>query len=141
MTRDPNTLNLRDQSHKPIHTVKDLTGDPLNLRLPIVSSIEYYCPIEEGNHPELDESPSLESDGIRLYWSLNGSLQWDVTLGRFDILIGVTKMSSFRVSPREGHLDRLKRMNGYLKRHPARAVRFRTGIPDHESTNIPTKFD
>jgi hypothetical protein len=42
-------------------------------------------------------------------------------------------MSSFRVAPRQGHLDRLQRMYGYLKRHPDGAIRLRTGIPDHES--------
>ena len=70
-----------------------------------------------------------------------GALQWAVTLGRFDILMGVTCMSSFRVSPRHGHLDRLKRIYGYLKRNPDGAIRFRTGIPDHESRELPQQYD
>jgi hypothetical protein len=102
---------------------------------------EYSSPIEEGDHPELDLTIELDPDGIRLYQSLIGSLQWAVTLGRFDILIGVTTMSSFRVAPRQGHLDRLKRMYGYLKRHPDGAIRFRTGIPDHETRDTPVTFD
>jgi hypothetical protein len=62
-------------------------------------------PMEDGDHPELDLSPELDQDGIRLYQSLIGALQWAVTLGRIDILVGVTKMSSFRVAPRQGHLE------------------------------------
>jgi hypothetical protein len=50
-------------------------------------------------------------------------------------------MSSFRVAPRQGHLERLKRIYGYLKRNPDGAIRFRTGIPDHESRNTPQQYD
>jgi len=95
----------------------------------------------EGDHPELDTTPELDENGIRMYQSLIGALQWAVTLGRFDLLAGVATMSSFRVAPREGHLDRLKRMYGYLKRNSDGAIRFRTGIPDHESIGIPKKYE
>jgi hypothetical protein len=102
---------------------------------------EYPIPIQEGDHPELDLSDELDQDGIRLYQSLIGALQWAVTLGRFDIHMAVTAMSSFRVAPRQGHLDRLKQMYGYLKRQPDGAIRFRTGIPDHESNGMPHKYE
>ena len=101
---------------------------------------EYSCPMEEKDHPELDLSPELDLDGIRVYQSLIGALQWAVTLGRFDILMGVTTMASFRVAPRQGHLDRLKRLYGYLKRQPDGAIRFRTGIPNHEAISPPVQY-
>ena len=96
--------------------------------------------MEEGDHPELDLSPVLDANGIRLYQSLIGALQWAVTLGRFDIFIGVTTMSGFRVTPREVHLQRLERMYGYLKCQLDGAIRFRTGIPDHESRDTPKEY-
>ncbi len=102
---------------------------------------EYSSPMEEGDHPELDLTPELDANGIKLYQSLIGALQWAVTLGRFDIFIGVATMSSFRIAPRQGHLDRLKRMYGYLKRQPDGAIRFCTGIPDRESRNTPKECD
>jgi hypothetical protein len=46
-------------------------------------------------------------------------------------------MGSFRVAPRIGHLERLKLFFGYIKKHPDGAIRFRTGIPDHESYTPP----
>jgi hypothetical protein len=100
---------------------------------------EASCPIVEKDHPELDLTEELDEDGIKQYQSLIGALQWLVTLGRFDILLGVTTMGSFRVSPRKGHLDRLKRMYGYIRKYPDGAIRFRTGIPDHESYTKPTE--
>ena len=97
--------------------------------------------MDEGDHPELDLTPELDSNGIKLYQSLIGALQWAVTLGRFDIFVGVATMSSFCVAPRQGHLQRLKRIYGYLKRNSDGAIRFRTGIPDHESRNTPQQYD
>ena len=102
---------------------------------------EYSTPMEEGDHPELDLSPVLDANGTRLYQSLIGALQWAVTLGRFDIFIGVATMSSFRVTPREGHLERLQRMYGCLKWQPYDAIRFRTGIPDHVSRESPKEYE
>ena len=42
---------------------------------------EFSTPMQEGDHPELDLTPELDIDGIRLYQSLIGALQWAVTLG------------------------------------------------------------
>ena len=50
-------------------------------------------------------------------------------------------MGSFCVSPRKGHLKRLKRIYGYIKRYPDGAIRFRTNIPDHESYTTPITYD
>ena len=41
-------------------------------------------------------------------------------------------MSQFRIAPRIGHMERLKRIFGYLRKYPDGAIRFRTGIPDNE---------
>jgi hypothetical protein len=71
---------------------------------------EYSSPMIEKDHPELDNTPELDEDGIKQYQSLIGALQWLVTLGRFDILVSVTTMSGYRIAPREGHLERLKRV-------------------------------
>ena len=60
-----------------------------------------------------------------------GALQWAVSLGRFDIHTAVMMMGSFRVAPREGHLQRLKRVYGYLRKYKHGAIRIRTGIPDY----------
>ena len=50
------------------------------------------------------------------YLTMVGQLQWLVTLGRFDIHAQVATMSRFRASPRQGHMDRLKRIYSYAIR-------------------------
>ena len=92
--------------------------------------VERVSPLEHGDHPEEDNSPELDPDNIKLYQSMIGALQWTVSLGRFDILAAIMTMSRFRVAPRIGHLDRLKRVYGYLKKFKQGAIRFRTNLPD-----------
>jgi hypothetical protein len=38
-------------------------------------------PLEKGDHPELDTSELLDTQGIVVYQSLIGALQWAITLG------------------------------------------------------------
>jgi hypothetical protein len=102
---------------------------------------EYSTPMAEKDHPELDNSEVFVNLGIKQYQSLIGDIQWLVTLGRFDIHLGVATMSSFCVAPRKGHFDRLKRMYGYLKRNPTDATRFRVKIPNHEQIANPIQYD
>ena len=91
------------------------------------------APLADGDHPELDQSALLDEEGRSLYMSLVGALQWAVTLGRFDIAYATMVVSRFRVEPRVGHMDRVKRIYGYLRKFNDAKIRFRTGIPPNES--------
>ena len=87
-------------------------------------------PLTEGDHPELDISDFLSDDDTQKYQSLIGSLQWLITLGRWDIQTAVMTMSSFRSKPREGHMLRVKRIYAYINRFKHFMIRFRTQEPD-----------
>ena len=88
-------------------------------------------PLEKGDHPELDTSEFLDPKGIQTYQSMIGALQWMVTIGRLDIITAVMTMSSFRAAPRVGHLERLKRLYGYLSKMRHAVIRIRTEEPDY----------
>ena len=64
------------------------------------------------------------------YLTMVGQLQLLVTLGRFDLHAQVTTMSRFRAAPRQGHMDRLKRIYASAIRTKEYEVRFRTDQPD-----------
>jgi hypothetical protein len=89
----------------------------------------YYSPLEKGDHPELDTSEFLDEEKTRIYQSLIGSLQWIVTIGKFDIYTAVMTMSSFRAQPRMGHLTRVKRIFGYLSKFRSSSIRVLTDEP------------
>jgi hypothetical protein len=46
-------------------------------------------------------------------------------------------MSSFRAAPRKGHLDRIKRIYGYLAKFDAAALRIRVNEPDYSQLSAP----
>ena len=60
---------------------------------------------------------------------------WSATvgsyLGRFDILAQVMSMSRFRLAHKTRHLERLKRLYGYLSKTKHFAIRYRTKEPNY----------
>ena len=91
---------------------------------------EYKSPLEKGDHPELDTSDLLDMEGQKIYQSLIGSLQWTIQIGRFDVATAVMTLSTFRAAPRQGHLDRVKHIYGYLSKMRHGVIRIRTEEPD-----------
>ena len=90
-------------------------------------------PLEEGDHPELDTSELCDEHQTKQFQTLIGQLQWLISLGRFDIAVHVMSLSRFIAQPRKGHLDRAKKIVGYLLFLCDGAIRFRTGEPDFSS--------
>ena len=66
--------------------------------------------------PEIDISPELNATDATYDQSLVGILRWMVELGRVDIIIEVSMLSSCLVLPREGHLKQLFCMFAYLEK-------------------------
>jgi hypothetical protein len=92
---------------------------------------EFASALEKGDHPELDTSELCNTEQIAQYQSMIGSLQWIVTIGRFDIHTAVMTMSGFRISPRIRHLERLRHIYGYLSKMRFASIRMRTEEPDY----------
>ena len=98
-------------------------------------------PLEEGDHPELDTSEFLDDEDTQKYQSLIGSMQWVITLGRWDVQTAVMTLSSFRAKPRKGHLLRAKRVCAYINRFKYYKLRFRTDEPDLSDLDGATDVD
>ena len=75
-------------------------------------------PILKGDPLELNDSESVLEEDMAKYVSMIGTAQWLVTLGRFDISITVSTLSSYRVAPQKGYLECMKRLYGYVKHFP-----------------------
>jgi hypothetical protein len=85
---------------------------------------KFSSPLEKGDHPELDDSEELEIDEIKIYQSLidqcnAGALAALMSAHRHDLV-------SFRAAPRRGHLDRAKRLVGYLYKMKHASIRYDT---------------
>ena len=95
------------------------------LRLPSKCPMPLSC----GYKPELDCTAELKVDGIRWYQEIIGQLRWAIEIGRVDILLETAQMSTHLAMPREGHLEQVLHIVGYLKSHKKMRLLFDGGYP------------
>ena len=81
-------------------------------------------PMSVSYHPSEDVSPELNVQGVQTYQELIGILRWAVEIGRVDILLEVSLLSSHLALPRSGHLQAVYQIFGYLKHVPKRKLYF-----------------
>ncbi len=85
------------------------TGEKLPYKAPTPLSSRYCL--------EIDVSPELGDTDSSYFHSLAGVLQWIVELGRVDIDVEVSMMSSHLALPWAGHLIEIYHICAYLKAH------------------------
>ena len=94
-------------------------------------TLRSYMLLEDPNYsPELDETPLLGPEQHSQYRMIIGSLNWLVTLGRYDIYHAASTMARYGMAPREGHLNATKRILGYLRAYPKISIRYNARLPD-----------
>ena len=87
-------------------------------------------PLRTSYRAELDVSPELKPKEAAYYMSLIGVLRWIVELGRVDICLEVSIMSSHLALPREGHLEQLFHIFAYLKKYHNAKLVYNLTVPD-----------
>ena len=93
-------------------------------------------PMAAEAHPELDDSPLLGPEDHSKFRSLVGCANWLVTLGRFDVAYAVNAYSRFSMAPRQGHLEGMIRVFGYLKKWSKGAIVIDPKYPDHSQFDV-----
>ena len=86
-------------------------------------------PLKHGYRPELDCTNELKVDGMQWYQEIVGSLRWAIEIGRVDILLETSLMSSYLAMPREGHLEQVLHIVGYLKQRKKMKLMFDSSVP------------
>ena len=95
-------------------------------------------PLAYGYHPEIDITPELKADGLQQYQELIGILRWAVELGRVDILMETSMMSTHLAMPRQGHLEQVHHIFGYLKGRPKGKLFFDPQHPELDERSFTT---
>ena len=72
-------------------------------------------PYSPNDHPETDDTPLMDDQGITNFQSIIGVCQWIGISARMDITFAVSSLSRFSSKPREGHFRRALKIIGYLK--------------------------
>jgi Reverse transcriptase (RNA-dependent DNA polymerase) len=79
--------------------------------------------------PEMDISELLEDHDHTWFMELIGILHWSCELGRIDVLVEVTMLSSSNACPRLGHLYAVFKVFAYLKAHLRGRIVFDWALP------------
>jgi hypothetical protein len=77
----------------------------------------------------MDKTDLLSPDQISVYKSLLGSANWIITLGRFDIAYATNSLSRYSMAPRQGHMEAMYRIFGYLRTMPKGKILIDTNQP------------
>ena len=83
-----------------------------------------YRPYESGYRPEMDVMEELEEAGVAKFQGFIGTFCWMVELGKMDIHMEVSQLSSFQAMPRAGHLEACYSIFAYLRKHPTMSIMF-----------------
>jgi hypothetical protein len=70
-----------------------------------------------GYRTEIDATPELDAERITYFQGLIRVLQWIVELGRVDIMVAVTILSSHLAASREGHMEQAFHIFAYQDCH------------------------
>jgi hypothetical protein len=96
-------------------------------------------PMVTAYRPELDVSLELGDVDAAYYMSLIGVLRWMVELGRVDICLEVSMMSSHLALPREGHLKQLFNIFAHLKKYHNTELVYDPSIPEIDKSKFEQK--
>ena len=94
-------------------------------------------PFTSNYRPEIDMTDELDDENAAYYQSLIGILRWMVELGRVDICVEVSQMSSHLALPRKGHLDQLFHISSYLKSHHNSEMVFDSSVSGIDMNQFP----
>lgn len=81
-------------------------------------------PYPEKYRPEVDITDELGDELANKFQQHIGILRWAVELGRIDIHVEVSKLSSFCMNPRQGHLEATYSIFAYLDKHKRSKIVF-----------------
>jgi hypothetical protein len=96
-----------------------------------------HQPMHSDYAPELDVSPFLDEEKTNFYQSQVSILRWMVELGSLDLYIYVALLSSYLCQPRQGHLEAIYYLYGYLKAHDKSTMVFDSTYIDWRKENFP----
>lgn len=120
-----------------VKNVEDFCAKEENKRWKLPKKAD--TPMTTSYKPELDVSPELGPAEAAYFQSLIGVLRWIVELGRVDICLEVSMLSSHLALPREGHLDQVLHIFAHLKKYHNTELVFDPSDPVIDETQFEAK--
>jgi hypothetical protein len=93
-------------------------------------------PFNSSYRPELDTTRELDDEEKTFYQEMIGILRWTVELGRCDILLEISLLSSHLSLPRLGHIQVACHIFNYLLAHPNRSIHMDHRLPSIDASRF-----
>ena len=74
-------------------------------------------------------SEELQGEDITMFQELVGELRWAIEIGIVDIHTEVSMLFAYQASPRQGHLEQVIHIYGYLKKYEKLTLYFDPQVP------------
>ena len=97
-----------------VKNIKDYLKKQGNKPLPTKGHMN---PLTSNYRPDIDISQEIELQDASYYQSLIGIIWWIVELGKLGVCVEVYMMSYHVALPRQGHIDHVLHIFGYLKKN------------------------
>jgi hypothetical protein len=95
-------------------------------------------PFSSNHAPWWEDAAKLKADGLQRFQELIGQLRLAAEIGRVDILLETSLLSSYLAMPRVGHFEQALHMFGYLKSHQKRKLAFDPAHPAIDENRFQT---
>ena len=95
--------------------------------------------LQTSYRPEIDTTPELSPTDTAYYQYLIGMLRWMVELGRVDICLEVSMISSHLALPREGHLEQVNHIFAHIKKYYNTEMVFDPTVPEINESDFEQK--
>jgi hypothetical protein len=89
----------------------------------------------------ITEAIRLPPEQANYFQNLVGVLRWIIELGRLDIHVHVSMLSTFLAAPPEGHLNEVLHIFSYLKRYKKSVMVFDDTLPNFDESIFQQNVD
>ena len=131
------TITSQDYVKAAVKNVEEATkGTSRN-----IPSKNVETPMSTSYAPEQDVTEELNDRDVTFYQELIGVLRWATEIGRVDILLEVSLLSQYQANPREGHLEQLLHIFGFLRKNPKLTLYLSPELPNMDYGDFRTRKD
>lgn len=122
----------------PQYVIEAVRNIKLHLQLQGHVLRKFSHPMPSAYKPECDITPLLSPEDTNYYQRQLTILRWMVELGGVDIYINAALLLSFLTAPRQGHLEAIYYIYGYLKSHNRSNMIFDSCYVNWKSNDFPS---
>ena len=112
-------------------TYAKLMMDNFNINFGFIPS-KQHTDMPPNYKPDIDITDLYNDADKARYCQCIGDMQWDLSLGRINIMYATDVLSRFRPTPYKGHLAKIQNIYCYLNKYTSASIKLNTEMPIYD---------